>query len=54
MADKLMYIPNDDAHNYPFYKIQLVVETFAYLMNQLIKVQANNLKKVTKKLWGLA
>ena len=26
MADKLMYIPNDDTHNYPFCKLQLVVK----------------------------
>ena len=24
VADKLMYIPNDDKQNYPFYKLQLV------------------------------
>ena len=27
MADKYMYIPNDDAQNCPFSKLQLVVET---------------------------
>ena len=25
-TDKLMYIFNDDAHNYPFFRLQLVVE----------------------------
>ena len=25
MADKLMYIPNDDKQNYPFCRLQLVV-----------------------------
>ena len=31
MADKLMYIPNDDTQNYPFCNLQLVVETFGHL-----------------------
>ena len=26
-----MYVSNDDTKNYPFYGLQLVVETFAYL-----------------------
>ena len=28
MVDKLMYILNDDAQNYPFCRFQLLVETF--------------------------
>ena len=28
IAVKFMYIPNDDTQNYPFCKLQLVVETF--------------------------
>ena len=28
MADKLMYISNDDTQNYPFCRLQLAVETF--------------------------
>ena len=31
MADKLMYIPSDDTQNYPFCRLQLVVETFGNL-----------------------
>ena len=31
ITDKLMYIPNDDTQNYPFCKLQLVVETFGHL-----------------------
>ena len=27
MADKLMYIPNADTQNYPFCRLQLVVDT---------------------------
>ena len=38
MADKLMYILNDDIQNCPFYKLQLVVETFKHSSNQPLKV----------------
>ena len=31
MADKLMYIPNNDTQNYFFSRLQLVVETFGHL-----------------------
>ena len=30
MADKVMYIPNDDTQNYPFCRSQLVVESFEH------------------------
>ena len=30
MADKFMYIPNDDAQNQPFCRLNLVVETFGH------------------------
>ena len=30
MADKLMYIPNDDTRNFPFCRLKLVVETFGH------------------------
>ena len=29
-ADILLYTPNDDTQNYPFYRLQLVVETFGH------------------------
>ena len=52
MADKLMYIPNDNTHNYPFCRLQLVFETFEHSTIQPIKIhqglksfQANDLKK---------
>ena len=32
MADKFMYIPNDKTPNYLFCRLQLVVETFGYLI----------------------
>ena len=30
MADKLSYIPNDNTYNYPFCRLQLVVEMFGH------------------------
>ncbi len=30
MADKLMYIPNNDAQNYPLCRLKLMVETFEH------------------------
>ena len=37
MADKLIYIPNDDTQNYPFCRLKLVIETF----DHLIKIQCS-------------
>ena len=34
MADKLTYIPNDATQNYPFCRLELVVETFEKPTNQ--------------------
>ena len=34
MADKVMYIPNDDTQNYPFCRLQLVVETLDTQLNE--------------------
>ena len=33
MAKKLMYIPNANTQNCPFYKLQLVIETFGHSTN---------------------
>ena len=30
MANKFMNLPNDDAQNYPFFRLQSVVETFGH------------------------
>ena len=30
MTDRLMYIPNEDTQNCPFWRLQLVVETFGH------------------------
>ena len=34
MADKLMYIPNDDTQNYTFRRLNLLVETFKTQLNE--------------------
>ena len=34
MADKLIYIPNDDTQNFPFSRLQLVVKTFDTQINE--------------------
>ena len=34
MAGKLMYIPNGNKQNCPFYKLQLVVEMFGHSTNK--------------------
>ncbi len=40
MTDELMYIPNDDLQNYPFFRLQLVVlnDWTLNLMNQPTKI----------------
>ena len=37
MADKLIYILNDDTQNYPFCKLKLVVETLDTQLNKTTK-----------------
>ena len=34
MADKLMYIPNDDTENYFFFALQLIIKTFDTQTNE--------------------
>ena len=38
MADKLMYIPNDEKQNYPFSRLKLMIEMFEHSINQPIKI----------------
>ena len=45
MADKLMYISNDDTQNYPFYRLQLVLK---HLYTKLNEPTIQNLIKVPK------
>ena len=46
MADKLIYIPNDDTQNYHFYRLQLVVKG---LDTQLNKPSNQNLLNVVNR-----
>ena len=34
MAEKLMYIPNANTQNWPFFKLQLVIEMFGHWTNK--------------------
>ena len=34
MVDKLMYIPNNDTQNYPLWRLQSVVESLDYWLNE--------------------
>ena len=34
MADKMLYIPNDDKQNAPFCRLQLIVQTFGHSINK--------------------
>ena len=56
MADKLMYIPNDDKTNYTFCRIKLVVETFGPTNQNSTKdpkvVKPTNKKTVIIRHWG--
>ena len=58
MADKLMYIPNDDTENHPFCTLQSV-ETFGHPtkwtnQSKVHKVvRSTNKKSVVTKLWEL-
>ena len=42
IADKLMYIPNNDTQNYLFFRLQLVVEKFGHLTYQTKQSKFNN------------
>ena len=50
MADKLVYITNDDTHNYPFCTLQVVVETFEQSTKQksqkLLSQEENVIMKI--------
>ena len=37
MTDKLMYIPNNETQNYPFGRLQFVVETFGIQLHEPTK-----------------
>ena len=48
MADKLMFVSNNDTQNYPFSGSQLVVETFGELDTYLYEPTNQNLIKSLK------
>ena len=49
MADKFMYIPNGDTQNYPFSRLQLVVETFVHSTSMKIYQSPRLLSKRIRK-----
>ena len=49
MADKLMYIPNDDTHNYPFCRLKLLVETLDFQFNKPTNKNSLKVKPTNKK-----
>ena len=52
MADKLMYIPNNDARNYP--SLVVTNDWTLNFMNQLIKFNISTQScQIIIKLWGL-
>ena len=48
MADKLMYIPNDDTYNNPFCRLQIVVETYGHSILKTNKSKFIKSPKVDK------
>ena len=47
MADKFMHIPNDDKQNHPFFRLQLMIETFKLnFRHKPIEIQKKVLKVV--------
>ena len=51
MADKMMYIFNDDTQNYPFCSLGSVVDTFGLnLMNWPIKIQLKSPELLSQRL----
>ena len=48
MTDKLLYIPNDDMQNCPFYRLQLMIETFDTQLNELTNKNLMKVPKVVK------
>ena len=57
MADKLLYIPNDNTQNYPFCILQLVFKTFGHLTKWTNQSNFNrspqDWEQAILRLWGL-
>ena len=49
MAEKLMYIPNANTQNCPFYKLQLVIETFGHSTNQPTNQNSIKVPQIVRK-----
>ena len=48
MADKLIYIPNNDTQNYPFCRSKIVVETFEHSTQWMNQSKFTKVPKVVK------
>ena len=48
MVDELMYISNDETQNYPFSRLQLVVETFGHSTYDPINQKSIKVPKVVE------
>ena len=48
MADKLMYIPNNDTRTYKFCRLKLMVETFEHLTMQKKQLKFFEVPNVVK------
>ena len=48
MADKLIYIPNDDTQNYPFCTLKLAVDKFGHSTKQTNKSYSIKVPNVVK------
>ncbi len=48
MAEKFRYIPNDDTHNYPLCRLQLVVRKFDHSTKHTHQSNVNSFSKVVK------
>ena len=46
MAEKFMYIPNDDIKYYPFYRSELVIETIDTQLQEPINQNSIKLPKI--------
>ena len=46
MANKLMYIPNEDTQKYPFCRLKFVVETFEHSTEETKQSKITKVSKV--------
>ena len=48
MSDKLMYIPNGDTQIYPFFRLEIVIETFEHSTSWTNQLKLNKVPVVVK------